>query len=238
MNGHDYTSDEATAARKEAAAAARAVASRRFHREQQKNWNEYLGTQQAARRYLLVAAANGATTFPKEIYERATAVCVVAATIGNEMNDQQFDQLMNVLNRISRDIRELITASEPDFRRTPEGLPICPKHGEPMTKREKQGDEWHSHKIIDPGSGEVKYCRGYHTKNGDGWHVQPAAKQPAAKQPADADGLAAELFEYVYADGTPVPDNPKTRQFFNQYRRAHGEKRPESGAVLAAWAKR
>jgi hypothetical protein len=28
--------------------------------------------------------------------------------------------------------------------RTPDGLPLCPKHGAVMTKREKQGDAWHS----------------------------------------------------------------------------------------------
>lgn len=42
-----------------------------------------------------------------------------------------------------------------DFR-TPDGLPICPIHGTPMQKREKQGDTWFSHRL--PGGG---YCRGY-----------------------------------------------------------------------------
>ena len=32
------------------------------------------------------------------------------------------------------------------WMRTPEGLPICPKHGEVMSKREMQGDTWYSKK--------------------------------------------------------------------------------------------
>ncbi len=42
---------------------------------------------------------------------------------------------------------------------TPEGLPICPKHGAPMRKREKQGDSWHSHNVGT--EGHPLYCRGY-----------------------------------------------------------------------------
>ncbi len=47
------------------------------------------------------------------------------------------------------------------WQRTPEGLPICPRHQVVMPTREKQGDTWHSHQITDPHTGELLYCRGY-----------------------------------------------------------------------------
>ncbi len=54
---------------------------------------------------------------------------------------------------------------------TPEGLPICPKHGVAMTKREKQGDTWYSHKVLGE-DGREYYCRGYRTgKADDGFEV-------------------------------------------------------------------
>lgn len=85
--------------------------------------------------------------------------------------------------------------------RTPEGVPICPKHREVMSQREKQGDTWYSHKMTDA-NGEVLYCRGYPGKSSPGWEVpgrrvgaqtpakpqqQPAAQQqrPTPPQPRD-----------------------------------------------------
>lgn len=53
---------------------------------------------------------------------------------------------------------------------TPDGLPICPKHGVPMRKREKQGDTWYSHSIEDS-HGDPHYCRGYKSKNSPGWEL-------------------------------------------------------------------
>ena len=71
-----------------------------------------------------------------------------------------------------------------DWRRTPEGLPICPIHGEVMVKREKQGDEWHSHKVTDPVTGELCYCRGYKHHSATGWQIAPNAEpEPAPEQP-------------------------------------------------------
>ncbi len=57
-----------------------------------------------------------------------------------------------------------------DFQYTPEGDPICPKHGEVMRKREKQGDTWHSHGVTDA-QGNKHYCRGYASKNSPGWNI-------------------------------------------------------------------
>ena len=54
--------------------------------------------------------------------------------------------------------------------RTPEGVPICPKHAEVMSQREKQGDTWYSHKVFGE-HGEVLYCRGYPGKSSPGYQV-------------------------------------------------------------------
>ena len=51
---------------------------------------------------------------------------------------------------------------------TPDGLPICPRHGAPMKKREKQGDIWYSHVVTAP-DGDDLYCRGYHGKDSPGY---------------------------------------------------------------------
>ena len=53
------------------------------------------------------------------------------------------------------------------FLRTPEGLPICPKHGAVMSKREKQGDEWYSHNMGT--KDHPLWCRGYKSDLSPGW---------------------------------------------------------------------
>jgi hypothetical protein len=57
------------------------------------------------------------------------------------------------------------------YQTTPDGLPVCPRHGVPMRRREKQGDEWHSHKVIDP-HGQELYCRGYDGPDSPGYRVE------------------------------------------------------------------
>jgi len=43
----------------------------------------------------------------------------------------------------------------------PSGNPLCVRHGGiEMQQREKQGDVWHSHKVVTE-HGEELYCRGY-----------------------------------------------------------------------------
>jgi len=72
--------------------------------------------------------------------------------------------------------RHYVPVMEGDqWRRTPEGLPICPKHGVVMPQREKQGDIWHAHSIVPNGNEDAKtYCRGYPSKHGTGWWVEQA----------------------------------------------------------------
>lgn len=52
---------------------------------------------------------------------------------------------------------------------TAEGLPVCPKHGVVMKKREKQGDTWYSH-TVDDGHGQKLHCHGYAGKSSPGWN--------------------------------------------------------------------
>jgi hypothetical protein len=47
------------------------------------------------------------------------------------------------------------------WQRTPDGEPLCPRHGVAMSKRERQGDTWHSHRVIHPQTGEECWCRGF-----------------------------------------------------------------------------
>jgi hypothetical protein len=53
-----------------------------------------------------------------------------------------------------------ITPQASDWQRTPEGEPICPAHNVVMQRREKQGDVWWSHKVLD-NEGRERYCRGH-----------------------------------------------------------------------------
>jgi hypothetical protein len=57
-----------------------------------------------------------------------------------------------------------------NYEWTPDGLPLCPKHGEAMRKREKQGDTWFSHSVVDD-KGQEHYCRGYPGKSSPGWNL-------------------------------------------------------------------
>lgn len=57
------------------------------------------------------------------------------------------------------------------WSRTPSGEPICSKHQIPMRLREKQGDSWWSHQVVDPRTGEELWCRGFAGASSPGWAV-------------------------------------------------------------------
>lgn len=104
----------------------------------------------------------------------------------DKMNEQilselkRNNQLLASNNRLLMELLESIQAQNAaTWHTTPEGLPICSKHNAVMQKREKQGDVWHSHKIVDPHTGEEHYCRGYETINGSGWNVEPHVSKTA-----------------------------------------------------------
>ncbi len=75
------------------------------------------------------------------------------------------------LRQLREESRAAAQLGDYGYRWTPDGLPICPKHGEVMTRREKQGDTWYSHQVTDPATGEVTYCRGHEGKNSPGWNI-------------------------------------------------------------------
>ena len=89
------------------------------------------------------------------------------------------------LNNISRQLADLLQRQRGSdaYQWTAEGLPICPRHGEVMQRREKQGDIWYSHRVIDPDTGEECWCKGRPGKDSPGWDVgnqEPAQPGPAA----------------------------------------------------------
>jgi hypothetical protein len=88
-------------------------------------------------------------------------------TISFELADLR--ALPNALNRLRGYGVE--PSGRHEWNYTPDGLPLCPKHGVPMQKREKQGDTWYSHKVMGE-DGREYYCRGYPTgKDDDGFIV-------------------------------------------------------------------
>ena len=47
-----------------------------------------------------------------------------------------------------------------EWPKGPDNLPLCLKHGVSIQERNRQGDTWHSHRIVHPATGEELYCRG------------------------------------------------------------------------------
>lgn len=124
------------------------------------------------------------------------------------MNDTT--ELIEVLGDIHHELQRIANHLEDsrtaEWQRTPDGQPICPKHGEAMVQREKQGDTWHSHSVIDPNTGEKLYCRGYPTKNGPGWFIDhPAQPAPQQRRPLPPQQPPAQR-------GPMLSQRPVTRQ--------------------------
>lgn len=70
---------------------------------------------------------------------------------------EENDKLNEIVDRLlSRGYRP----PPQEWPRTPDGLPLCPKHQAVMTLREKQGDSWHSHRLVTSDGTEV-WCRGF-----------------------------------------------------------------------------
>jgi hypothetical protein len=92
------------------------------------------------------------------------------------------------------------------FQYTPEGLPICPRHGLPMTKREKQGDTWYSHNVGNEDN--PRWCRGYAHNSSPGWDAgrqtpeTPASKpngRPPAEDEATAEMTVPEINDLLFS---------------------------------------
>jgi hypothetical protein len=76
------------------------------------------------------------------------------------------DQLPAIIGRL-RSLGATPPSTRLEWSYTPEGLPICSKHGTPMKKRERQGDTWYSHNMGT--TDEPCYCRGYAGADSPGW---------------------------------------------------------------------
>lgn len=116
-----------------------------------------------------------------------------------------------ILERIADALERIAETLEAQQRSawatTPEGLPICPRHGVPMTKREKQGDTWYSHSVEDPKTGDRLFCRGYPGKSSPGWDVTPATppERPAATSDRGHPARPAQPRQAAAATPAPTP---------------------------------
>jgi hypothetical protein len=66
-----------------------------------------------------------------------------------------------------------------EYQRDADGLPMCPRHGSAMALRERQGDTWHSHRVL-TNQGQELYCRGRAGHDSPGWYVAPGDVEGAA----------------------------------------------------------
>jgi hypothetical protein len=94
-----------------------------------------------------------------KIYARRKGFLVVIDDIARTQIDETVDWLL------AHDFVPDPPSGDP-WPKTPSGEPLCPKHGAVTTRREKQGDCWHSHRVILE-TGEERYCRGYKTGRPD-----------------------------------------------------------------------
>lgn len=88
------------------------------------------------------------------------------------------------------------------FEYTPEGLPICPRHQIPMTKREKQGDTWYSHNMGT--KDDPSWCRGYASPSSPGWNI--GAPQQPPELPAQTTNGSPEQPQEALDNDTLIDD--------------------------------
>jgi hypothetical protein len=102
-----------------------------------------------------------------------------------------------ILSTISKQLDRLLASEE----RSPEGLPICSRHQVVLRRREKQGDEWFSHRVT-LADGSTAFCKGRPGKDSPGWDIEaPAApaeppappETPKAATPTAFWTIAAQL---------------------------------------------
>ena len=88
-----------------------------------------------------------------KIYARRKGFLIVIDDIARSQIDETVDWLL------AHDFVPDPPAGDP-WPKTPSGEPICVRHNAVMVKRQRQGDEWFSHRVINA-NGEERYCRGY-----------------------------------------------------------------------------
>lgn len=100
---------------------------------------------------------------PKSAITLSTTVQHRGRTITISATDMRLDAFCDYLDRAGYD-----APAPAQWHTLPDGTPICPKHATPMRKREKQGDEWWSHRVFGP-DGQELWCKGYHGKDSPGY---------------------------------------------------------------------
>jgi hypothetical protein len=123
-----------------------------------------------------------------------TTISPSSYLVNFETPDMRLEELIGQLPKLERILAGAGYLPNGEMMKSPEGLPICPRHGEVMRAREKQGDAWYSHKVVDPTTGEVAYCKGRPGKDSPGWDVggngqaqaKPALPSPSKGEPAPA----------------------------------------------------
>lgn len=148
-----------------------------------------------------------------------TDLTIIAYTA--EGYEIRFQAEANNIAQVLNWVRQQGLRPRQGFEWTPEGLPICPKHGTPMAKREKQGDTWYSHNIS---ADDEIYCRGYPGKSSPGWDYGSTGVEPLpdsdqryyTEQKPAQQSAAAERHRAANASSTiPEPDpdpRPKAQQ--------------------------
>jgi len=99
-----------------------------------------------------------------------TAIHPAGFTIEIHLHSKGYDEVDATIHALEQ-LGYRPTGSGDGWQRTPEGHPLCPRHHVPMRLRQKQGDEWWSHQVVDTRTGEELYCKGYAGPSSPGWAV-------------------------------------------------------------------
>lgn len=102
------------------------------------------------------AKKNGSIMLSTTVQHRGRIITVTATDI-------TVDRFCDLLDKAS-----YAAPAPAQWQTLPDGTPLCPKHATPMKLRNKQGDEWWSHRVFGP-EGEELWCKGYHGKDSPGY---------------------------------------------------------------------
>ena len=115
-----------------------------------------------------------------------------------------FEELPDTMRRLAA--RGYTPSREPVL--TAEGLPSCPRHGEPIKQRNRQGDIWFSHKMVHPETGETVYCRGYASASSLGYDLLlPATVPPAGPEMPAAEPTVVPQENSHHNNPQPAPQS-------------------------------
>jgi hypothetical protein len=81
-------------------------------------------------------------------------------TIEIHLQNKGYDELDATIDALEQLGYRPTTGAGEQWARTPTGEPICPKHQVVMRLRQKQHEEWWSHRVINRQTGEELYCKG------------------------------------------------------------------------------